>query len=106
MRILMLTLLVGLSQPATADEAVPPLTKEQRAARAEKHERVAEMHEKMAECLRSDKDLSECHEQMRKDCPMAGEGGLCPMMGEMGPGKMGGRKGTGRPATDGKKKAK
>ena len=61
-----------------ADEGprkMPELTKEERTKRAD-------MMDKMAECLRSEKPMSECHEQMKKDCPMAKEG-HCPMMDEM-----------------------
>ncbi len=47
------------------------LTKEERLERAEHLE-------KMAACLRSDKSISDCHEQFRKDCPMAKDGS-CPM---------------------------
>ena len=46
-------------------------TKEQRAE-------MATRHEKMAECLRSDKPMSDCHKQMQAGCK---EGG-CPMMGQ------------------------
>ncbi|MGH8259647.1 MAG: hypothetical protein ACREUG_08150 [Steroidobacteraceae bacterium] len=50
-------------------------------------EKMAAMHEKMAACLRSDKPIAECREEMMKDCQamMAGHG--CSMM--MGMGGMG-----------------
>lgn len=52
----------------------------------EKREKMAETHEKMATCLKSDKKMSECHQEMRNQCKsMMGEKG-CPMM----EGKMGG----------------
>jgi hypothetical protein len=58
-------------------KASTPMTKEQR-------DKMASMHEKMAACLRSDKPMSECHSEMRKNCQeMMGKNG-CPMMGEMG----------------------
>jgi hypothetical protein len=38
----------------------PPPTKEQR-------EKMAEAHEKMAACLRSDKAIEECHAEMMKE---------------------------------------
>lgn len=47
-------------------------TKEQRA-------KMAEHHEKMAACLRSDKTMKECHEQMKKACEESGS--MCPGMG-------------------------
>ena len=91
--------IVGLtSTPVfTAEESAktpPTLTKEERQVHADKYEKMAELHKSMAECLRSDKTSSECHEQMRKDCPMAKDGVQCPMMHEMkgmGVGKMKGR---------------
>lgn len=61
---------------------MPELTKEERVKRADMMDKMAEMHKKMANCLRSDKSMSECHDQMKQDCPMAKEG-HCPMMDEM-----------------------
>jgi len=44
-------------------------------------EKMAVLHEQMAACLRSDKPLADCHEQMRKGCQEnLGDQG-CPMMG-------------------------
>lgn len=45
----------------------------------EMREDMAEHHEEMASCLRSDKAFSECHKQMMENCPM-GKDGKCPMM--------------------------
>jgi hypothetical protein len=66
---------------------------------APKHERpepskdqrnkMATAHEQMATCLRSDKSMEECHEEMRKSCKEMGD--QCPMMmghHGMGMGKM------------------
>ncbi len=61
---------------------MPELNKEERAKRADVMDKIAELHTKMAECLRTDKPTAECREQMRKDCPMSKEG-HCPMMDEM-----------------------
>ena len=58
----------------------PELTKEERAKRADQMDKAAEMHKAMAACLRSDKPLAECHEQMRKECPMGKD--ECPMWGD------------------------
>jgi len=51
----------------------------------EQRARMAEHHEQMAACLRSDRPIGECraqmramHEEMRKQCEAAGEG-ECPM---------------------------
>ncbi len=53
----------------------PNMTKEMR-------EKMATSHEKMAVCLRSDKDLQTCHDEMKKTCNEV-MGGECPMMGGM-----------------------
>jgi hypothetical protein len=59
----------------------------------EVRQQMAAVHQKMAECLRSDRPIAECRSEMMKSChDMMGEGG-CPMMngaGGMGPGMMGG----------------
>jgi hypothetical protein len=80
------------------DKKPPALTKEERQSRAERHEKMSAMHAKMAQCLRSDKPLAECREQMHKDCPMGKDGGGCGMM-EEGHGR-GEHHGRGRGRTD------
>lgn len=47
-------------------------TKEERA-------QMADMHSKMAECLRSEKSMKDCHEEMKANCPMMKDGKACPM---------------------------
>lgn len=62
----------------------PEMTKDQRA-------QMATVHEQMAACLRSDKTMSACHDEMKTACSAKnGENG-CPMMmdGMMGNGMMG-----------------
>lgn len=65
-------------------------------------QKMAEVHQRMATCLRSDKPIAECRSDMLKNCQdlMGKEG--CPMMGSwgggMGPGMMGGRMMQGAPA--------
>ncbi len=57
---------------ASAGPSVP--SKEVRA-------KMANLHEEMAACLRSEKSLSDCHSEMRKGCQqLMGDSG-CPMMG-------------------------
>ena len=62
---------------------------------AEQRQKMAEVHQKMADCLRSDRPIAECRSEMATAChDMMGAGG-CPMMGT-GPGGMGpGMKGHG-----------
>lgn len=50
----------------------------------EERQKVAQVHENMAACLKSDKDVQECHDEMRSQCQdMNGCG-----MGPFGRGKM------------------
>lgn len=59
---------------AMADTAMTEPSKEMRA-------KMAVVHEQMAACLRTDRAMSDCHEQMMKECHrLMGESG-CPMMG-------------------------
>lgn len=48
----------------------------------EQREKMAQAHEKMASCLRSDKSLAACHDEMRKSCRDDMDGS-CPMWGKM-----------------------
>lgn len=88
-----LAVLVGSLWLGAAPNAAEPSnaapTKEMRAT-------MAAAHEKMAACLRSDKAMAVCHEEMRKNAPMMHEQG-CPMMqGQHGPM----HKGAQKPTTD------
>jgi hypothetical protein len=74
----------------------------------EARQQMASVHQKMAECLRSDRPIAECRAEMLKSChEMMGERG-CPMMGStgggMGPGMMGGGMMQGGPAPEAPKK--
>jgi len=65
------TLLIAASSSFAADPKVPK----------EDRQKMAQMHAKMAACLKSDKPMSECQKDMMSSCQkMMGEGG-CPMMG-------------------------
>ncbi len=68
---------LGLSLPAFAGHhkhggPIPEPTKEQRV-------KMAEMHDKMAACLRSEQTMAACHEEMNAACEASGDS--CPMMG-------------------------
>ncbi len=50
----------------------------------EDRQKMAEIHTKMATCLKSDKPMSDCQSEMMKSCKdMMGKSG-CPMMDGMG----------------------
>lgn len=76
-------ILVGLMMIAVggtalgADEPPGPPATPSKAQR----EQMAQLHEKMAACLRSDKDFAVCRDEMHSSCrDMMGEQ-ACPMMG-------------------------
>ncbi len=53
---------------------------------------MADMYQKMADCMKTDKSMDDCHQEVMKDCPVAKETGSCPLMdgmnGKMHHGKM------------------
>ncbi len=80
------TLLLGISfllSPALAFAG--PHGKMGPMAEPTKEERtqMVEMHTKMADCLKTDKLMADCHKEMMDSCPLA-KNGKCPMMA-MGP---------------------
>lgn len=87
------------ASPAFAEEPAKPSDPS-----PEARQQMAAVHQKMAECLRSDRPMAECKAEMMKSChEMMGERG-CPMMGAsgggMGPGMMGGGMMKGEPAPE------
>lgn len=97
--------LVGaLALAGAADDAAKTAAPD-RQSMIERHEKMADLHKKVAECLKAGKPVDECHAAMAKECPMRGsgacpmKGGQCGMCSGMGPGKgrgMGPGKGMGR----------
>jgi hypothetical protein len=69
----------GLAVAANA----PPV---QAAPSKDTREKMAQMHEQMASCLRSDKPIGECRHEMMQSCQKMMDGKECPMMdmGAMG----------------------
>ncbi|MEO5968404.1 MAG: hypothetical protein ABIQ95_00630 [Bdellovibrionia bacterium] len=71
---------IGTSALRAESENKPVESKKASKVSTEQRQKMAERHEKMASCLRSERPMSECHQEMMKDCKnMMGEGG-CPMM--------------------------
>jgi hypothetical protein len=78
-RIAMMTLLLLSGATATAADAPPP---EHREVSKEAREKMAQLHEQMAACLRTDKTLQECHSEMMKNCQeQLGSTGCPPLVG-------------------------
>ena len=50
----------------------------------EQREKMAVSHDKMAACLRSDKTMKQCHDEMRKACEAEMGPDACPMMDHKG----------------------
>ena len=53
------------------------------AATPEMKKDMADMHQKMADCLRTDKSMQDCHGEMMKECQGAKAPGHCSMMDGM-----------------------
>lgn len=49
------------------------------AVTAEQRTKMAEVHDKMAACLRSERPLTDCHEEMKKSSQGMDAAQLCPM---------------------------
>ena len=72
----------GLAQATEAGKAMSP-DKMMPIMTTEQRHKMADAHEKMAGCLRSDKPMMECHDEMMKSChENMGKDG-CPMDGHM-----------------------
>jgi hypothetical protein len=85
---------LALASPALADDQSQPA-----APSTEQRQRMAEVHQKRADCLKSSRPIAECRAEMHQACRgMMGEA-ACPMMGQggggMGPGMMGHGRGMG-----------
>ena len=52
---------------------------------------MADMYQKMADCLRTGKSSQDCQQQIAKDCPVVAKTGQCPL--EKGMGHMKGPRG-------------
>jgi hypothetical protein len=72
------------AEPSSAAAPSPAQTEPSRPQR----EQMAKLHEQMAACLRSDKPMAQCREEMMKSCHEAMGRPGCAMMGMgMGPGR-------------------
>jgi len=60
---------------------------------AAQRQKMADIHQKMAECLRSDRPIEDCHKEMATACRETP--GACPMMGRGHGGRGGGMMGPG-----------
>ena len=78
MKLLIFTLITAMSLSALGAPPVTEITPEQR-------KQMAEMHMKSAACLKSNKSMQECHDEIMKSSSQMGMGmGTrwgCPMMG-------------------------
>lgn len=70
-----------ISQAAPSEKGKAGMTMEEPSKEA--RAKMIAMHEKMAVCLKSDRKMSDCHQQMMSSCPMMKDG-KCPMMMEHG----------------------
>jgi hypothetical protein len=75
----------AFSLPTFAEETTGKSTERMKPPEftAEQRQKMADVHEKMAVCLRSDRPLSECRQETMQRCQdIMGQAG-CPMMGSM-----------------------
>ena len=78
MTVLVLGAIVGLAATALAQGMPmgPEMTADQR-------QKMADVHEKMAACLRSDRATADCHQEMLKSCQTTMNGPCTMTMGPM-----------------------
>jgi len=79
---------LALAWPGPVRAADPKPAKPPAAPTAEQRQKMADIHQKMAECLRSDRPIADCRSEMAAGCHDVLGAGACPMMGK-GPGGMG-----------------
>ncbi len=82
--LLIVGLLVVISEFSIGQQNVDQSKSEVTEVSKEARQKMAEMHQQMADCLKSDKTYLECHKNMMANCPMTNEGS-CPMMGSAMP---------------------
>ena len=75
--------------PAFAADAAKPAPAD---PSPEQRHQMAEIHQRMADCLNSERPMTECRSEMQKSCQeMMGMGGCSMMDGHMGSGMMQGQ---------------
>lgn len=77
---------------AAAQETAPPAPG---TPSADQRHAMAEIHQKMADCLDSERPINECRADMLTNCRTMMGPESCPKMMGLGHGMMGGRMGTG-----------
>lgn len=92
MRSVLIAVAVLFAVPSAARSAEAKTDPQAREA-AQMHRRMAELHEKAADCVESGRPMEDCRAEAMKDCPMARTGD-CPFKEGMGM-KMGRKKGMG-----------
>lgn len=87
---LALILSLSLMTPVMAQaKNKAPTSQAQTEQSPEMKKNMADMYQKMADCMKSDKSMHDCHKEVMKDCPVAKSTGSCPLMeGMMSDGKI------------------
>lgn len=88
------TVLIVSTVATVALAANPPATTPTGPSK-DTREKMAVLHEQMAACLRSDKPIADCRDEMRKNCQTTVGAQGCPMMGM---GRRGGRRAPSEPS--------
>lgn len=76
---------LGFSNASFAHDMKKPMD---RKAMIEMCEKMATAHQKMADCLKTDRTDKDCMDEMKASCPEMKDGKTCPMMEMMGEGHM------------------
>ncbi len=86
-KLAIISLFLALALPAFAADpsAQKSPGKKENAARTEQmspelKKDMADMYQKMADCMRTDKTLEQCQNDIAKDCPVVAKTGHCPLM--------------------------
>ena len=87
--VVLVCFMLGLSSLSFGEDQSPSTSQVSPEVRKD----MANMHQKMADCLRTDQSLSleECQRKVAKDCPIVAKTGQCPI--EKGMGAMMGSRG-------------
>ncbi len=71
----------ALAVAAIGIYASAPVIPLERRSKVELHEKMAELHQRAAACLRQGSAVEDCHRESRKDCPLAATP-RCPFVDE------------------------
>lgn len=72
-----------MAQSTQSKDKATAGSQSQSAQTPEMKKNMADMYQKMADCMKTDKLMQDCHKEVMKDCPVAKATGSCPLMDGM-----------------------